>query len=45
VLAIGARYTGEAVAREMLDTFLSTPFEGGRHQRRLDKLTKLEQEG
>jgi ribose 5-phosphate isomerase B len=38
VLAIGGRTTGEAVAKECVEAFLSTKFEGGRHQRRVDKL-------
>jgi ribose 5-phosphate isomerase B len=39
VIAIGARLTGSEVARDCLKTFLETEFEGGRHQRRIDKLT------
>ena len=39
VLAIGARMTGAEVALDILRTFLATPYEGGRHQKRLDKLT------
>lgn len=39
VLALGARITGEAAALEIVRTFLNTEFEGGRHQRRLDKLS------
>lgn len=38
VLALGARVIGPAVALECLEAFLETGFEGGRHQRRLDKL-------
>jgi ribose 5-phosphate isomerase B len=38
VLALGARITGEEVALDVLQTFLETPFEGGRHERRLAKL-------
>lgn len=38
VLALGARLTGIETARDCVRTFLSTPFEGGRHQRRVDKL-------
>jgi len=38
VLAIGARLVGVEVAKECLRVFLSTPFEGGRHARRLEKL-------
>lgn len=39
VLALGARTTGIEVARDCLATFLDTPFEGGRHQRRIDKMS------
>ena len=38
VLALGARLVGEEVAKDCLRTFLDTEFEGGRHQRRIDKL-------
>jgi ribose 5-phosphate isomerase B len=38
VLALGARMTGEEVALDALRTFLATPYEGGRHDRRLAKL-------
>lgn len=38
VIALGARTTGIEVAKDCLRTFLATPFEGGRHQRRVDKL-------
>jgi len=44
VLAIGARYTDEQTAKDLLDTYLTTPFEGGRHTRRIEKINKLEQE-
>ena len=44
VLAIGAKYTDEPTAEALLDTFLTTPFEGGRHMRRIEKINKLEQE-
>lgn len=44
VLAIGAKYTDEPTAAAMLDTFLTTGFEGGRHSRRIEKINKLEQE-
>lgn len=43
VLAIGAKYTGAALAGELVNIFLTTEFEGGRHQRRLDKIKVLEQ--
>jgi len=38
VLALGARIIGEEVALDILGAFLSTPFEGGRHERRIAKL-------
>ena len=38
VLAMGGRMIGEAVAKECVEAFLSTKFDGGRHQRRIDKL-------
>jgi ribose 5-phosphate isomerase B len=44
VLALGARIVTLAVALEMVQVFLTTPYSGGRHQRRLDKITQLERE-
>jgi ribose 5-phosphate isomerase B len=38
ILAIPGRFVDEALAIEMVDIFLKTPFEGGRHQRRVDKI-------
>lgn len=38
ILAIPARFVPEAVAMAMVQTFLETPFEGGRHQKRVDKI-------
>jgi ribose 5-phosphate isomerase B len=38
VLALGARLIGLEIARDCLRTFLETPFAGGRHARRVDKL-------
>ena len=35
VLSIGARFTDISTTREMVDVFLATPFEGGRHTRRV----------
>lgn len=40
-LALGARYLDHDLALEILDTWLKTDYEGGRHQRRLDKMMKL----
>ncbi len=42
VLAMGARIIGPAMAEEIVHTFLTTEFEGGRHSRRVDLITKLE---
>ena len=38
VMTVGARVTEEATARACLKTFFATPFEGGRHARRVEKL-------
>lgn len=43
VLALGARITPAETARAFVRTFLETPFDGGRHQRRVDKISSLEQ--
>jgi len=37
VLVLGGRVTGDILALELVDVWLSTPFEGGRHRLRLDK--------
>lgn len=42
VLAMGAGVTGGNLAQRILDVFLSTGFEGGRHQRRVDKMMETE---
>lgn len=42
VLAMGAGVTGGNLAERILDVFLSTGFEGGRHQRRIDKIMEAE---
>ncbi len=41
ILVLGADITGEAVAQDCLETFLSTEFLGGRYAERRDKLTAL----
>ena len=43
VLAMGGRTTGKEVATDMVRIWLETPFEGGRHQRRLDKIRQIEE--
>ena len=42
VLAMGAGVTGVNLAERIVDVFLTTEFEGGRHQRRVDKVMALE---
>lgn len=42
ILCIGARIVGLALALEIVDAFLSAQFEGGRHQKRVDKIMELE---
>jgi ribose 5-phosphate isomerase B len=44
VLSIGARVVGLGLAEEIVDVFLSTPFEGGRHARRVAQLAELEEQ-
>ena len=38
IIALPARFISEELAIEMIDTFLSTEFEGGRHERRVNKI-------
>lgn len=40
VLVLGGRTIGPEIAKDCLDVFLSTEFEGGRHARRVDKLAE-----
>lgn len=42
MLAMGARVIGVEVAKEIVAAFLDTPFEGGRHQTRVDMITAIE---
>lgn len=42
VLALGAGIIGQNLALAIVDTWLTTQFEGGRHQRRVDKVMALE---
>ena len=42
MLAIGARVVGSELARMIVRIWLTTDFEGGRHQRRVDMITELE---
>jgi ribose 5-phosphate isomerase B len=43
VLALGARLIAPEAAREIVALWLSTPFAGGRHQRRVDKIRSIEE--
>ena len=43
MLALGARVIGPELAKMIVKTFLTTPFEGGRHQRRIDLITAIEE--
>ena len=42
MVSMGARVVGEAVAEQIVDAFLNTDYEGGRHQRRIDMLSEIE---
>ena len=40
IISIPARFVSAKLARQMVRTFISTKFEGGRHQRRVDKISQ-----
>ncbi|MFH1995175.1 MAG: ribose 5-phosphate isomerase B [Nitrospinota bacterium] len=42
VLVLGGRLLGKGLVQDMIDTWLNTEFEGGRHQARLDKISEIE---
>lgn len=42
VLALGAKFTDDTLAKEITKIWLETEFEGGRHQRRVDKIMDIE---
>jgi ribose 5-phosphate isomerase B len=42
VLTLGERLTSPDLARRIVDTFLDTPFAGGRHQQRIEKIAALD---
>lgn len=44
VLCLSADLLGEGLIHRMLEIWLATPFEGGRHARRVDKITAIERE-
>ena len=43
IIAFGARVVGESVAEMIVDEFLSAEYEGGRHQKRIDMISAIEQ--
>jgi len=43
VLSLGAKLIAPEAAREIVALWLSTPFAGGRHQRRVDKIRSIEE--
>jgi ribose 5-phosphate isomerase B len=42
ILCLGARLLDMNKIKSIIKTWLNTPFEGGRHQRRIDKISRLE---
>ena len=42
ILCLGGRVIGIGTALELADLFVDTEFEGGRHQKRIDKITEIE---
>jgi ribose 5-phosphate isomerase B len=42
VLTLGAGFLGESLARQVVQTWLATPFGAGRHARRVDKIMAIE---
>ncbi len=43
MIAFGQKIIGDGLMLEIVDTFLHTEFEGGRHQRRVDKISAIEE--
>jgi ribose 5-phosphate isomerase B len=43
VLTIGGRFLDEATMQKVVDTWLATPFEGGRHARRVEKIGSIDE--
>jgi ribose 5-phosphate isomerase B len=42
ILTLGARLLDEAIMQKIVDTWLTTPFEGGRHEQRLEKIDAID---
>ncbi len=45
ILTLGARYLDPATAESLVEIFISTAFDGGRHSRRLEKIAAIERNG
>jgi ribose 5-phosphate isomerase B len=45
IIAFGARVVGDEMAKLIVDSWLEASYEGGRHQRRVDLITEIEQTG
>ena len=45
ILVLGGRVVGDALAMEMVKAWLETPFDGGRHQLRIDKFDQIDATG
>jgi ribose 5-phosphate isomerase B len=45
ILSMGARVVAPGLADEIVRLWLATPFEGGRHQRRIDLISEIERSG
>jgi len=44
VLCLGGAWLGPGLAKDLVDLWLETPYAGGRHQRRLDKIVQIEKQ-
>jgi ribose 5-phosphate isomerase B len=44
ILVLSGAKTEKSLAKEILETWLATPFAGGRHQRRIDKISQIERD-
>ena len=44
VVTLGARFLDDATAARIVDTFLTARFDGGRHQRRVEKISEIERQ-
>uniref|UniRef100_UPI0025EAB246 RpiB/LacA/LacB family sugar-phosphate isomerase n=1 Tax=Nitratifractor sp. TaxID=2268144 RepID=UPI0025EAB246 len=44
ILGFGERVVGMGVVQSMIDAFIETSFEGGRHERRVEKIAHIEEE-